>query len=283
MKKTLIALLMVLLCAMLIISCSNEPKDEGSSTTPTETPATSSYTVTFDLNGGSGNISAQTVVKDGKATKPATNPTPSNANHYVFEFWAKEGETTEFDFANTAITANTTLVAKWKNKYKVGDTGPGGGTIFYVADTEQTSVWGSDSLTWKYLEAAPSNLNVTYAWGTMGAKNAGTGIGTGWSNNLTLSGDAFPAAKACRDYGNGSDYDDWFLPSKDELLAMYEKRTEIGGFLNTSTVIYWSSSESINSTTDPQSAAAAVVNFNTGICYDNPRSNAGNVRPIRAF
>jgi len=47
------------------------------------------------------------------------------------------------------------------------------------------------------------------------------------------------AAKICYDLVlNG--YDDWFLPSKDELNLMYEQKGVIGGFAG---AYYWSSSE----------------------------------------
>jgi hypothetical protein len=46
------------------------------------------------------------------------------------------------------------------------------------------------------------------------------------------------AARKCDDLAlNG--YDDWFLPSKDELNQMYLQRSVIGGFHK----CYWSSSE----------------------------------------
>ena len=272
MKKTLIVVMMVLLAAVLIVSCKNN----------VDSPVM--YKVTFDLNGGSGDISSQTVVKDGKATKPA-DPTPSNANHYVFEFWTKEGETTEFDFANTAITANTTLVAKWKNKYKVGDTGPAGGKIFYVADTEQTSVWGSDSLTWKYLEVATSNASIGsnsgyYTWSPAGVTcSTGTGIGSGWSNMQEIKSKdnyagTFFAANACATYGASGQFNDWFLPSKDELLELYSQKEQVGGTFSSP---YWTSSMSNNGN-------VYDVNFNSGVSSDaDPLTFYKYVRPIRAF
>ena len=50
--------------------------------------------------------------------------------------------------------------------YKVGDTGPAGGVIVYVADSEQTSTYVDEAgktvtYKWKYLEAAPDDLTVT--------------------------------------------------------------------------------------------------------------------------
>ena len=177
MKKTLITLLMVLLCAMLIISCSNEPKDNGSSTTPSETPTetpttptTSTYTVTFDVNGGTGTVANKTTGTDGKVSKPETAPKKTNA---VFLYWSKD-KSSEFKF-DTAITENTTLYAVWKTEFSVGDVGPAGGIIFYDVDADNNietvdkdgaRKYNLDGLTssecgWRYLEVSPSDLTYT--------------------------------------------------------------------------------------------------------------------------
>ena len=72
-------------------------------TKPTE------YTVTFNMNGHGTQVPAQTVEKGNKATKPA-NPTASG---YTFGGWYADATfSTKFDF-NSAITANTTVYAKW--------------------------------------------------------------------------------------------------------------------------------------------------------------------------
>ena len=70
-------------------------------------PAT--YTVTYDANGGSA-VAAQNIEAGQKATKPAD---PTYAGH-VFAGWYSDAElTTPFDFANTVITGDTTIYAKW--------------------------------------------------------------------------------------------------------------------------------------------------------------------------
>ena len=84
--------MMVLLCAMLIISCANEPKV---------------YDVTFDLNGGSGTVEAQSVEAGLKATKP-TDPTRTG-----FSFLGWYADNTKFEFETTEINADITLKAKW--------------------------------------------------------------------------------------------------------------------------------------------------------------------------
>ena len=56
---------------------------------------------------------------------------------------------------------------------------------------------------------------------------------------VTSQGQGSYAAKICADlvaYG----YDDWYLPSKDELNAIYQNKNEIKGFSDT---YYWSSTE----------------------------------------
>jgi len=65
------------------------------------------YTVTFDLNGGTGTADPQTVEYKGKATQP-DDPTRDG---YDFEGWYLEDK--QFDF-DTEITRNITLVAKWE-------------------------------------------------------------------------------------------------------------------------------------------------------------------------
>ena len=105
--------------------------------------------------------------------------------------------------------------------------------------------YGAD--TWRYLEAAPNDQSTGSAWsdisGTeIGATAQGTAVGTGQGNTTAIVGQlgcTLGAAKVCKAYSGGG-YTDWFLPSKDELNAMYGKKAAIGGF-----VIdwYWSSTE----------------------------------------
>ena len=72
--------------------------------------------VTFNSNGGTGEIAAQTVLDGSKASAPDTNPSKTG---YTFKGWftsTDNGTTlseTAFDF-DTAITASITLYAKWE-------------------------------------------------------------------------------------------------------------------------------------------------------------------------
>lgn len=121
----------------------------------------------------------------------------------------------------TSIPAQSTPTptATLNQTYEVGDTGPAGGTIFYDKGTY------SDG--WRYLEFAPDDFRSVY-WGVYGLDITGTetGIGSGKKNTeliirvLNRRGEKGMAAQLCSSYILNS-YNDWFLPSKDELNLLY--------------------------------------------------------------
>ena len=126
--------------------------------------------------------------------------------------------------------------------YKIGDTGPAGGIIFYNK--------GHYSDGWQYLEAASSDQSAGAAWSdvidaAVGTDAQNTAIGTGFANSnaiISQVGHTASAAKICLDYTvdfEGVTYDDWFLPSKDELNRIYLNLylQGLGGFTAN---FYWS-------------------------------------------
>jgi len=163
--------------------------------------------------------------------------------------------------------------------YTVGETGPGGGIIFYVdlngftmTDTGETAY---------FLEAAPANMTTALRWSaTTNWQNppnvAGTSpaIGTGRHNTvLILAVDATaPAALACRNFSNNG-LSDWFLPSRDELNQLYRNRAVVG---NLGTDFFWSSSQY-------DSRYAWYQDFVNGSQSGLTKGNYLNVRPVRAF
>lgn len=73
------------------------------------------------------------------------------------------------------------------------------------------------------------------------------GYGSGFANTNTIIAAQGPiatnyAAGLARAYRGGG-YDDWFLPSHDELKELYAQRQYIGGFAPGYFSQYWSSSE----------------------------------------
>ena len=111
----------------------------------------------------------------------------------------------------------------------VGDTGTGGGIVFYVAGANFTSTGSDCNTTCRYLEAATSDL-ATADWCsdvTTSLNVIATGIGSGMSN--TTSADTTCTSGAIQlaaDYTNNGKTD-WHLPSKDELneLCKYARNT----------------------------------------------------------
>jgi hypothetical protein len=168
--------------------------------------------------------------------------------------------------------------------YALGDTGPGGGKIFYVSEAGFTMT--DNNQVCHYLEAAPSDMSTTLLWATSSYEltnisGTGTAIGTGRKNTaLILATDsAAPAALACKDLTTGGK-NDWFLPSKDELNALHTNRSRVE---NLSTNYYWSSSQSSYSSQLGHEYAwhqlfSDGYQGNEGGKYTN-----GSVRAVRAF
>ena len=170
--------------------------------------------------------------------------------------------------------------------YAIGDTGPAGGLIFYIDE--------ADAFSWTYLEVAPASTewtsNVWGGFGTTVTGADGTAIGTGAQNTIdivTQFGGQEPyesktdyAAKLCSDLESGG-YDDWFLPSKDELDAIWDNLVDdgtgansgVGGF---ATSTYWSSSED-------GSIIAWSQLFINGFQYYGSKDDDRRVRAVRAF
>lgn len=176
-----------------------------------------------------------------------------------------------------------------ESQYKNGDKGPAGGLVFYDCDLDNY-MGNKDGLKssecgWRYLEAAPTDLkhgsDVFFVWGDVGEFGTQTGIGTGKTNTAIIVSKASKsrktnAATLCNDYTYGG-YDDWFLPSIDELNQMYtnlQKKGQ-GGF---DVSYYWSSSES-NGYAD----YAWLQHFGSGGQHGIYRSYDYRVRPVRAF
>jgi len=161
------------------------------------------------------------------------------------------------------------------NEYVVGDTGPAGGIIFYDENID-----GNDDFSWRYLEAAPEDQGSAIEWGGKYTLISFTNpsIGKGLSNTqeiIAKLGSGTYAAKVC-DNLNINGYEDWFLPSKDELYLLYDNlyNNDIG---NLQSKLYWSS-------TEISDYAAESLDFSDGHWwYNEAKDDANYVRAIRSF
>ena len=176
--------------------------------------------------------------------------------------------------------------------YIIGDEGPAGGLVFYDK--------GDYSDGWRYLEAAPTDFEATdLEWGCYNHSVPASQfleIGSGLSNSeaILAAHDSLTnyysnpavcsdlsngtvAAKVCLEYElNG--FDNWHLPSEDEVFAMYENLHLNGWGDFQEPRLYWCSSEHDNNT-------ATATDFETAsqgwLCKQC--SGVGTVRAVRYF
>ena len=266
-------------------------------------------TVTTDEQSGSA-IDNTTTTTGASMSSPGT-PTRTG---YVFSGWftaSTGGTAITFPHAH-GQTANFTLYAQWSlvcvgaAACVVGDTGPGGGIVFYVAGSNFTSTGSDCNTACRYLEAAPApgGGDVERSWSTNVSSNqttavpapgaTATGIGSGMANTNAIQAQtgnvaATSAAVHAYEYSNGGKTD-WHLPSKDELneLCKYARTQTTGNTSDTCTssgtlrsgfknATYWSSSE--YDADNPW--GHYFLNGTQGAGLN--KSDARYVRPVRAF
>jgi hypothetical protein len=182
----------------------------------------------------------------------------------------------------TAAAADTTAAADITAALQVGDSYQGGKIAYIYQVGDPGYVEGQTH----GIIAAPSDQAKNIAWlppvlnyefpPAIGA--GGKALGTGNTNTnqiVTAYGKGNYAAKLCYDLVlNG--YDDWYLPSIDELEKLYVNRAAVGGFVETD--LYWSSSEY-----DKDSAWYFYFIDDGGANYEGTKNDTRPVRAVRAF
>lgn len=190
----------------------------------------------------------------------------------------------------------------------IGDTGPGGGKVFFVKSTgiftkSRTVSSGcpmfcmtqtytvtltsaqQDALTFDYLEAAPTDSGSSLRWGSNGGITGGTSllIGSGASNTANIIA-TFPSDTAADNAAYYADSyinngkTDWFLPSYDELLLLMilSLESDSGGpNVGTYTSGHWASTSSDN-TNARYSARTQLSGYVT-------KGSSANALAIRSF
>ena len=179
----------------------------------------------------------------------------------------------------------------------IGDVGPGGGIVFITPSTLGNS-------TGKYFEAAPNTWDGSAPDGTARwchVSNApisglGTAIGTGVTNSATIdttctSTGTDNAAKYVRAKTIGG-LSDWFLPSQDEMLALYKEKAFLTGVYATNQAGdawgYLTSSQGTNVSTNVSNATAVFMQgapdaMPPGTTGDTSKSFDRSLRPVRMF
>ena len=150
-----------------------------------------------------------------------------------------------------------------------------GGVIAYIL---QPGDPGYDAGVQHGLVATAADISTGADWGcpsTLISGADGTAIGTGNQNTIDIMAgcaSAGIAARLCGDLVEGG-FSDWYLPSNDELHALYINRDAIGGF---APGFYYSSTEF-------DSNYAWVHAFSVDIQANEPKGNFNYVRAIRSF
>jgi len=183
-----------------------------------------------------------TITITGASVSPASGVARDFTSPVTYTVTAADGTTQ--DYLVTVTIAAAPLA--------IGDA-YGGGIVAYIlqsgdpgyvagqthgliaATADQTGVGANDGIQWArepyWYISVPGAL--------------GTAVGTGAANTGAIiaqegAGTTYAAGLA-RAYAGGG-YNDWYLPSKDELNQLYQNRVAIGGF-HTAHDDYWSSSQ----------------------------------------
>jgi len=183
---------------------------------------------------------------------------------------------------NRSITWARTPVAGGSSSaqtYALGDTGPGGGLVFLISGGKTyemaENTWGAASTDTDIAWCSNTTSSITGA--------DGLAVGTGSANTTAMQPGACSsgAGVSARAYRGGG-FTDWFLPSKDELNAMWNYSLVTGfptatyGFAFDE---YWSSSQSGVSGAWSEGFGDA----GEGDQYNDRKRYTSRVRPVRAF
>jgi uncharacterized repeat protein (TIGR02543 family) len=199
-----------------------------------------------------------------------------------------------------------TVYANWTwtggaepSPYSIGDYGPSCvGKVFYVTDGGLHGLemappgwynWYAENPdpSFSWIDGDPVVDDYGYEYQIIQQTRNGntlTEIGTGMANSQAIMAQDGAGGTEDKDYAakisinyNGGGFDDWFLPSKDELQQLFANRDvkRPGGFAD---LRYWSSSEYELGTFDGWSQ-----NFTNGKQHGTYKASELNVRPVRAF
>jgi len=254
--------------------------------------ASNNVTVTLNYTGANGaSYNARTINSTGVTGLTATlaTGTLNNGNGMLVLTISGTPDTAGTASFSITIGGKTFVYTREIKNLTVGSVF-GGGKVAYILEPSDL---GYDANKVHGIIAAPNDCNINangcqywgcgYSWGCDGTGiRTSTAIGTGATNTkLIVNGcSQFSAAKVCNDLVlNG--FDDWYLPSEQELKKLVLNRSYIDlscGYGQP----YWSSSES---NLDNKTLALAVTVCSQGSWYyvKNPNISWFLVRAVRSF
>lgn len=152
-----------------------------------------------------------------------------------------------------------------------------GGKIFYLDnDGKSGLIAATEDLSYN----GEQGTEVRFYWGVPG-ELLGTSLDNGKKNTVLMANKASSPGCAAYHFKNGykyNGYDDWYIPSYDELEMLKENKSYVGNFSNLTdwNAMYWSSSEQ-------SETKAFILNFNALMGNTNNKERVFKIRPIRQF
>ncbi len=227
------------------------------------------HTVHFDSQSGSAVLSIDEVLHGENIVEPTI---PFKLG-FLFGGWYQDSSCiNRWDFSGDTVVFDLMLYAKWTEIFL----GPAGGYVFYDK--------GYYSDGWRYMESAPVSTERIGIWGSdrFNVQITKHEIGTGrYNTHEILRRYGYTGANTARYCNNlavtyeGTRYNDWFLPSIDELNQIYQvlQRSNLGDFAD---YFYWSSTENSR-------FSALMQDFRNGKINNYTKGLDARVRAVRAF
>jgi len=220
---------------------------------------------TFEL--GAGSLSGASITS-GSGTFTVTFTEPVATSGSVFKITMQSG-------GHTVVTCAT------GGSCIVGNTGPGGGKVFYVAGSP-FACGPTGAATCNYLEVATTSFQAEFCDGANTVGDVGSTrlatlnpdtIGAGYASTLVITAQCSGGAAVNARAYNGGSLNDWYLHNRQELQEIYAKRVSLGVDITE----YWQSISNSATRFGYQNFSDGY-RFNDGVKYD-----VKQFRPIRAF
>ena len=235
--------------------------DPSASATPGATPSATATDDPTDDPTTDPSVSPSATATDDPTDDPTTDPSASPSS-------TATDDPTEEPVAVTTCAEGGACA--------VGDTGPGGGIVFYVASSPFTCA-PDRGFRCTYLEAGtPIGKSYLCDPNTYSQLRPYDGIGLGSQNTYLAIDCPDGTLQAVKEMTAGGK-SDWFVPSKDEMQLAYDNREVIGLSVGKN-FAYWSSSLG--------NAGGTAKTFRTDINYWNSNYYAGSsfrAIPMRNF
>lgn len=237
--------------------------------------ANPTYTLTYDANGGGGNVPATASYEDRDIVTVASGNNLAKVG-YVFDGWntVPSGGGTNYTVASTFTMSSTsvTLYAQWKADICSGED-----------HAEIEACWSTLGPAMAWSNAYPQirtgvsiSTNLGDAETDMNGKsNQDTIISTHWDGKLWYASESnYPAFAYCEELEEGEN-NDWYLPSIGQLKTGLENWYQLG-FVDDAG--YWSSTEGSAS----YAWGADYSSYDDYVrMYHNDKLDYNNVRCLR--